>query len=276
MLLAVDIGNTNVTLGLYDPEAAPGAPLAPTPLRRWALSSQPMRTADEYRLTLRALLAEGADAEAITETVVASVVPPLTRPIMTALRQAYPAARHLEVGHATPMPVRNLYRAPAEVGLDRLANAAGAVALFAPPIIVVDLGTATTFDLVDASRAYLGGVIVPGPALMAEALSLRTARLPRIAPERPARIVGGSTVEALQSGLYWGTIGAIDYLVEAIERELGWEGATVVATGGEARAVMNDARRIGRVEPDLTLFGLSEIWRHGAATRHGEGALPTA
>jgi type III pantothenate kinase len=270
MLLAVDIGNTQLTLGLYDrvPLEDPGRPSPPdpSPARHWRLSSTLSRTADEFRLLFRELMRAESTAPRVDAIVLASVVPPITATVRAALEGAFPEAARagaiLEMDHATPLPVRNSYRVPSEVGLDRLANAVGAAALYRLPAIVVDLGTATTFDLVSVEREYLGGVIMPGPVLMAEALSQRTARLPRVAAVRPQRVVGATTAEALQSGLYWGLVGAIDRLIEGVRAELGWSDPTVVATGGDAKAIVNDSRYLSRVEPDLTLFGLAEVWRH--------------
>jgi len=266
MLLAIDIGNTNITLGAFDLPASLDQPFHPEPRLRWNLSSSGNKTVDEFRLLFRQLFADAAGPGGaplrFQYAALGTVVPALARPVTQGLLGALPGVELLEVTALTPMPVANAYKNPSEVGIDRLANAVGGAILHGTPLIVIDIGTATTFDVVSAEPRYLGGVILPGPALAADALSQRAARLPRVAPTRPEKTVGDTTVGALQSGLYWGMVGSIDFLAEKIMEELGWREAKIVATGGDADLIAKDSRRVSIADPRVTLFGFAEIWRH--------------
>jgi len=263
MLLAVDVGNTNITMALF---AVPksGEEFA-APQQRWALSTRVPRTPDEVRWILRALWADVEGLAAPAAIALGSVVPGAIAPLRDGMSELWPKAKLsvIESG-VTPMPVRNAYERPTEVGVDRLANAVAGVSRYGSPIIVVDIGTAITFDIVDKEPCYLGGLILPGPGLAAEALNLRTARLPRVAPGPTPRVVGRSTDEAMRAGLYWGLVGALDRIVEEIEREQGWPNAVTVATGGDAAGVVKQCRRIREIDPDLTLRGFAEVWRFNA------------
>jgi type III pantothenate kinase len=281
MLLAVDIGNTNVTLGAFDMPASLDEPFASRPRRRWAFSSVVPRETDEFRILFRQLFADdGAERFAFSHAIVGSVVPPLGRPIREALAGCFPDLRAIEVESGrTSLPVRNAYKAPAEVGVDRLSNAVGGFRLFGAPLIVADIGTATTLDVVDRDAdgpVYLGGVILPGPALAAAALSQRSAQLPRVDPTRPARVVGDTTIGAMRSGLYWGMVGAIDFLIDKIAEERGWSAVQTVATGGLSGPVAADSRRVNHAEPELTLFGFAEIWRHLQTAEAKTSEAPSA
>ena len=253
MLLAIDVGNTNIVLGVFEDE---------TLRRSWRLQTQRERTADELGLLVQGLFAhDGIDRTRVSETVIASVVPPLTS---TTLEMAgrFIGGRLLVVEAANAgMPV--LIPNPAEVGADRIVNAVAAYERYGKaggkPLIVCDFGTATTLDAVTAAGEYLGGAICPGVSISADALFARAARLPRIEVRRPARVVGTSTVAAMESGLFWGYVGMVEGLVARMRSELGGD-ATCVATGGLARVIAPEIPAIGFVDVDLTLQGLRLVW----------------
>ncbi len=251
MLLAVDIGNTNVVLGLFVNGEITG---------KWRLTSDTKRTADEYSVIIETLLRRGNLAlEDVEGIVLGSVVPILSDTVDAALRRLFSVAP-FHVTYATPMPVANRYGKPNEVGVDRLANAVGGVLLYGAPLIVVDAGTAVTLDVVSTEREYLGGAILPGIELSAEALAKRTARLPRVAPHEPHSAIGRTTVESIRSGLLHGLVGGVDHLIELIWKELGYKTKTV-ATGGLGRAITTHSSIVTEYCEDLTLVGLKEIYR---------------
>lgn len=254
MLLAIDIGNTNIVLGVFE-----GQTLG----RSWRLATMRERTADEMGLLVSELLERaGIRPAAIGGVVMASVVPPLTASVID-MSERYLGARplNLEPGVNTGMPV--LYEHPADVGADRIVNSIAAYELFGrqrgTPLIVVDFGTATTFDAVSAAGEYLGGVICPGIQISADALFQRAARLPRIEVRKPARVVGKTTVGSMQSGLFFGYVGMVEGLVARVRAELGGA-AYCIATGGLAGVIAPETRAIEAVEPDLTLTGLRMVW----------------
>jgi len=250
VLLAADVGNTKIAFGLFDGEEL---------LERWTIRTDQTKTADEYGLLIRQLFEmRGTPSEAVHAAVMASVVPSVDRPVGAALAGIC-HAQVLVVGPDTPLGIRNLYDHPEEVGADRLANAVGGKALRGAPVIVVDFGTATTFDVVTPEGDYAGGIIMPGMEMAAQALFTLTAKLPRVAPKRPKRVLGKTTVSSIRSGLFWGFVSAVDGLVERLRAELGGDWP-VVATGGYAPPIAAESRYIGHVEPDLTLHGLRIIW----------------
>jgi len=247
-LLAVDVGNTNTVLGLYD-----GAEL----VRHWRLTTRREATSDEISLSVRGLLAEAGRGSERPEVIVASVVPSLRFPLKQAFRQMFGAEPlFVEPGVKTGMPI--LYDVPQEVGADRIVNAVAAHARFGGLCIVVDFGTATTFDVVTAKGEYAGGVIVPGISISAEALFERAARLWRVEIRRPERVVGKTTAASIQSGLYFGYLSLVDGVIERIEKELG-ERPRVIATGGLAELFGGGSERIEEIDPLLTLTGLRLI-----------------
>ncbi len=247
-LLAVDVGNTNTVLGLYD-----GATLE----RSWRLTTRRDATSDEIALSVRGLLAEAGRAAVRPEVIVASVVPSLRFPLRQAFRQLFGAEPlFVEPGVKTGMPI--LYDVPQEVGADRIVNAVAAHAQFGGPCIVVDFGTATTFDVVTAKGEYLGGVIVPGISISAEALFEKAARLWRVEIRKPERVIGKSTAASIQSGLYFGYLSLVDGVIARIEKELGAR-ARVIATGGLAELFGGGSERIEQIDPLLTLTGLRLI-----------------
>ena len=247
MLLAVDIGNTNTDLGVFR-----GKSLA----ARWSLATSRSRTVDEYGVTIRNLFAaEGLDPGAIQAVMVACVVPPLES-ILEAVARRYLGAtpRFVAPGIKTGMPV--LVDNPLEVGADRIVNGVAAYERFHRAVIVLDFGTATTFDAVSERGEYLGGAIAPGVGISAQALVDATAKLPRIDLRRPDRAIGKSTVASMQSGIYFGYLGLVREILERIRAEMGGAPA-VIATGG-ARSLL-EPDLVGGVDafdPNLTLTGL--------------------
>ena len=250
MLLVVDIGNTNTVLGVFD-----GNRLAAD----WRLETKQRQTADEYGILARNLFAlANMEVTRIRHIVIASVVPPLNS-VLEEMALKYFGIKPLfvEPGVKTGMPV--LYDSPADVGADRIVNAVAAYEKYRGPTIVVDFGTATTFDAISAKGEYLGGVITPGPGISAEALFARTARLPRVEIKAPGKVIGTSTVGSIQSGLYYGYIGMIDGILERMIHELGAK-TKVVATGGFASLIGTGSSRIQEIDLNLTLEGLRLIY----------------
>lgn len=251
MILAVDVGNSNVTLGVFAGERL---------LHQWRLATVSRRTADEVRIYLRQLFRlEDLRLADVTGIVLASVVPAMTS-IYTQALQALSTAEILNVDHATPIALENHYGNPAEVGPDRLANAVAGKLLYGLPVVIVDFGSAITLDVIGSNNAYLGGIILPGIEMTAEAMHQKTARLPQVSFRKPEQLIGVSTEMSINSGLYHGMIGAIDAIVAGIEQATG-EKSHVGATGGAGRELAAEARSIQSYEPHLTLIGLREIWR---------------
>ncbi len=256
MLLAVDVGNTHTVLGLYE-----GDSLA----HDFRIESSHRRTRDELHVLLRSLLdVVGVAPAAVDGAILASVVPALTEPLVEALSRAF-SVRPLVVGPGirTGMPI--LYESPREVGADRIVNAVAAYELVEGAVIVVDFGTATTFDVISGRGEYLGGVIAPGMQISAEALFQRAAKLPRVALEKPPRVIGRNTVNSMQAGIVFGYVGLVDGMVERIREELG-EDPAVLATGGLARLIGRDSKTIERIEEDLTLEGLRILYERNRDT----------
>jgi type III pantothenate kinase len=250
VLLTIDVGNTNTVLGLHQ-----GAELK----AHWRLTTRREQTADEYGILVRNLFATSDFEPAQIEGVaLASVVPPLT-PVLVALSRQYLGHDPLviEPGVRTGMPI--LYEPPGDVGADRIVNGVAAFAAYGGPVIVVDFGTATTFDVVTKKGEYAGGVICPGIGISADALFQRAARLPRVDVRHPGRVVGKSTVASIQAGLYFGYAEMVEGLIRRIRAEL-QEQVKVVATGGLAETLASDIPSIEAVDPVLTLTGLRLIW----------------
>jgi type III pantothenate kinase len=256
MLLAADVGNTEIVLGTFH-----GTSLEHT----WRVSTQPERTSDELVLMISGLLAqrEVSFADDVDGFVVASVVPDVTHAIRE-LADRYLSFAPVIVGPGTKTGVPVLTENPREVGADRVVNALAAFARFGGPVIVVDFGTGTNFDIVSDKGEFLGGVIAPGLQISAQGLFARTARLTRVELTPPRSPIGKSTVEAIQSGLIFGTAGEVDGIVERIRAEL--PGATVVATGGLAPVVIPHCRTVDHHEPWLTLEGLRLVFEKNAVS----------
>jgi len=259
-LLVIDIGNTNVTLGVFGYQGEQA-----TLAHHWRIGSHRDRTSDEVSVILRALFDQsGCRTAEITDGIVSSVVPPLL-PIWERVCEKLFDRAPLVVGPGirTGMPVR--YENPREVGADRIVNSVAAYELFGGPIISVDFGTATTFDCVSGQGEYMGGAIFPGIQISMEALFQRTALLHRVELLRPKSVIGKTTTGALQSGLLFGYAGMVDSMVERIRAELG--DARVIATGGLAHRIASESSTIERVEPFLTLEGLRILFEKNRGER---------
>lgn len=249
MLLAVDIGNTNVAIGVFKEEKL---------IENWKVRTEKGKTSDEYVLALLNLFHfSHLEVEEVDSVIISSVVPPLT-PVFQDVSQKLFKVKPFVVGPGlkTGMPI--LYENPLEVGADRVGAAVAAYEKYGGPCIVVDFGTATTFDAVSAKGEYMGGAIAPGIQISEEALYRRTAKLPRVEIKKPRRAVGRSTVESIQSGLFFGYIGLITNIIEKIKGELGGE-VTVVSTGGFASQISPEVKHIDHLEPHLVLEGLRII-----------------
>jgi type III pantothenate kinase len=259
VLLAADVGNTEIVLGVFR-----GAQLEQT----WRLSTQPERTPDELALALSGFLAQHdmSFESQVTGVVVASVVPDVTAAFREMAARYFPFPPVM-VGPGTKTGVPILTDNPREVGADRVVNTLAAFARFGGPSIVVDFGTATNFDVVSARGEFMGGVIAPGMQASAASLFSRTARLTRVELTAPTSVIGKSTVEAIQSGLIFGTAGEVDAIVERIKGEIG--SATVVATGGLATVVIPHCRTIDHHEPWLTLEGLRLVFEKNTVSADG-------
>ena len=250
MLLAVDIGNTNITIGVFD-----GSKMKAT----WRVATGVHRMPDEYAsLILHLFDHEGIAASKITDTILCSVVPPLTG-VFEEMCRRYLKVSPVLVEAGVKTGVRISMDNPREVGADRIVNAVAAHQLYGGAVIVIDLGTATTFDAVSEEGDYLGGAIAPGIAIATEALFARTAVLPRVELTHPKRAIGRNTVAAMQSGIVFGYAGLIEGIVTRIKQELGGK-AKVVATGGYAELLARETPAIEEVNPDLTLIGLRLIY----------------
>lgn len=250
MLLTIDIGNTNITMGLYD-----GQELGP----RWRLSTVHERMPDEYGLQFSGLLEHaGYQPDDLSGICMASVVPPLTRKIEQACEEYFDRAP-LTVDAGVRTGVRIRYEDPRAVGADRIVDAAAVQVLYGGPACVVDFGTATTFDAITKEGDYLGGAIAPGIEIAAEALFQRTAKLPRVDLKRPPSAIGRNTPNAMQSGLLFGYVGLVEGMITRFRAELGPE-MKVIATGGLAEVMAAETEAIEIIAPWLTLDGLRIIW----------------
>jgi type III pantothenate kinase len=269
MLLTLDVGNTNTVLGLYDLAAN-------ELLTHWRISTLRTQTADEYGvLFLNLFSMRKVEVSEISSIIISSVVPPLESTLRQVCERYFNLKpMFVEPGIKTGMPI--LVDNPSELGADRLVNGVAAYARYGGPCIVVDFGTATTFDVISAKGEYLGGVIAPGLAISAEALFARAARLSRVDVKKPAKVVGTNTVAHIQSGLYYGYIGLVDGILERMLTEThpsSTPAPKIIATGGLARLVAGDSRFIETIDDMLTLDGLRLIYERNriVKTRHGHG-----
>ena len=258
MLLAIDAGNTNVVLGVYDGQKK---------RCQWRAATWQDRTADEYSALLNQwMAAEGLNPASITDVAIASVVPRMLRDLRQLSERMFKCTPLVVGDQGVVLGLKVLIDRPAEVGADRLVNAIAAHATYGGPLIVIDFGTATTFDVVDGEGNYCGGAIAPGINLSLEALHAATSKLPHIAVEAPPRAIGRDTVSAMQSGIYWGYVGLIEGLVVRLAGELGGT-VKVIATSGLAALFANGTKTVHHVDSDLTLRGLVEIYRRNRGQR---------
>lgn len=245
MLLALDVGNTNITVGAFKGESLQ---------RTWRLSTDLKKTTDEYGVALKSLWP--AELGPVEWAIYGSVVPDLDRTIETAVRQ-YLGVKPEVVSYLSPLGIRLKVDKPREVGVDRILNALAVYRLYGGPAVVIDFGTATTFDCVSIDGEYLGGAILPGPRLAAAALHEHTAQLPEVAVAKPKRVIGKNTVECIQAGLYYGYLGMLERVLHETIAEMGTgrRSPKFIATGGLAKLFAGDLANIPQV-PDLTLQGL--------------------
>ena len=250
MLLAIDIGNTNVVLGVYDKEQL---------VENWRVGTNAQITPDEYAMIFKDLFGFARlEFGQITGVIISTVVPPLL-PVMIEMSRKYFRIEPMVVSSAMRTGIVIRYDNPKEVGADRIVNAAAAYKQYGGPLIIVDFGTATTFCAVTEKGEYLGGAICPGVKISAEALFQRASKLPRVELAKPARVIGTDTISAMQAGIIYGYAGLVDGIVERMKKELA-ENARVVATGGLADLVAPETRTIQEIKPHLTLEGLRLLY----------------
>ncbi|MBN1622210.1 MAG: type III pantothenate kinase [Endomicrobiales bacterium] len=256
MLLAIDIGNTNITLGIFRFDS--GKPVR-RPVSVWRLGTDQSRTSDEYGTKILDLFHYALlEANEVKAVAIASVVPKFDS-VFEELSIKYFKKNPFFITGAGKIPLKILYDNPGEVGADRIANAVAAYDLYKSPVVVIDFGTATTFDCISKRQEYLGGVIVPGPVIAQESLARRTAKLPKVDILRPKKAIGKSTVTSIQSGLFYGYLGLIKEVLKRVSVEIPGR-PRVIATGGLAELYTRNIKEVKAVIPELTLEGIRIIW----------------
>lgn len=251
MLLTVDIGNTNITMGVFEEASL---------VSRFHITTKIARTSDEYGILIKDLLEQkGFEVSTIKEVIIASVVPQIMHSFQNGIVK-YIKCQPVNVGVGTKTGIRIDTYNPKQIGADRIVDAVGAYELYGGPVLVVDFGTATTYDLVSGDGAFVAGVVCPGIRIAANALWKDTAKLPEVEIEKPKSILGKDTVSSMQAGLFYGTIGQTEYIIQKVREESGIEDLKVVATGGLGRIIADETGAIDVYDSDLTLKGLQLIY----------------
>ncbi len=251
MILVMDVGNTNIVLGVYQ-----GNKL----LYNWRMGTDKEKTSDEFGMFIVSLLQhEGVDVEKVDAILIASVVPPIMYSLEHAIRK-YFNKEPITVGPGIKTGINIKYENPREVGADRIVNAVAACELYGGPLIIVDFGTATTFCAISSKCEYLGGAICPGIKISADALFQKAAKLPRIELVKPDNVIGKNTVVSMQSGIVYGYVGKVDYIVNRMKKEMKEDNIRVIATGGMARLIASESDTIDDINSMLTLEGLRIIY----------------
>ncbi len=249
MLLVTDIGNTNTNIGIYDDDKL---------LKVYSIASDNIKTSDEYGIIISTLLSANNIKEKVKFAIISSVVPTLGETIKNAICDFLNIEPYM-VSHKSNLPVKISIDEPKEAGADRLANASAAACLYKLPVIVIDIGTATTFDIIDCNKNFIGGIIAPGPLIQAKSLSKFTSKLPKLNIEAPKNAIGKNTIDAMLSGIVTGHQKMIEGMIELCEKELKKE-ATIVVTGGFSKILFKDFKRKMEINKNLTLEGLKTIW----------------
>ncbi|MCM3716650.1 type III pantothenate kinase [Halalkalibacter oceani] len=254
MILVIDVGNTNIVLGVYEGRS----------LRyHWRMATSRQKTEDEWAMSIKALFDhEEVSIDSIKGIIISSVVPPLMYTLEQMCKK-YFQLKPMVIGPGIKTGLNIKYDNPKDVGADRIVNAVAAIHLYGSPLVIVDFGTATTYCYIDENRNYMGGAIAPGISISAEALYTRASKLPRIEITKPAKVLGTNTVHAMQAGIYYGYVGQVDGIVNRMKAQAKQE-PTVIATGGLATLIASEATSIDVVEPFLTLKGLQMIYERNS------------
>jgi len=253
MLLAVDVGNTHITLGVYDKDDL---------ISNWRIATDRQKSADEIGILLFNLFnINNIDPKKISDVIISSVVPTIMYSLTHAVRKYFNMEAIVVDASSVKSKLKINYDNPREVGADRIVNAIGAIEYYPTPLVIVDFGTATTFCVVNENNEYLGGNILPGIKISMAALFEKTAKLPRVEIQKPKSVIGTNTVDSMQAGVYYGYVGSVEYMISKIKETLGRDDITVVATGGLARLISGDAKGINHIDSMLTLKGLNVIYK---------------
>lgn len=252
MLLVFDVGNTNIVLGLYDGDKM---------IYHWRAATNELKTADEYAASLGMMFQlDGVTFDMVTDIIISSVVPPVN-PTLEYLCRRYFHVEPMMVGPGMKTGLNILYDNPRELGADRIVNAVAGITLYGGPLIIIDLGTGTTFCAIDEKKRYLGGAVTPGIGISMEALFQRASKLPRIELTPAASVICKNTVSAMQSGIYYGAVGQVDGIVRRMKKEMGYKEIKVIATGGLADLIASQSETIDVIDTLLTLKGLYILFK---------------